>query len=84
MAKKPDSAQTGDDDHHAEQQGDGVEVHRLVGILERQGTGRHHEAGADQRDAGPVDAQTRNSADRERQIAPDEDDDGCGNPAFAA
>jgi hypothetical protein len=28
--------QIGDDDHHAEQQRDGIEVDRLVGILERQ------------------------------------------------
>jgi hypothetical protein len=56
-ARKP---QTGDDDHHAEQQRDGIEVHRLVGILERQGARCDHEAGADQGDAGPVDAQAGN------------------------
>ena len=43
-ARKP---QTGNDDHHAEQQRDGIEVYRLVRIFERQGARCDHEAGAD-------------------------------------
>ena len=80
-ARKP---QTGDDDHHAEQQRDGIEVYRLVGILERQGARCDHEAGADQGDAGPVDAQAGNPADREREIASDKDDAGRDAPAILA
>ncbi len=80
-ARKP---QTGDDDHHAEQQRDGIEVHRLVGILERKRARCDHEAGADQRDAGPVDAQAGNPADREREIASDKDDAGRDAPAIHA
>ena len=80
-ARKP---QIGDDDHHAEQQRDGIEVDRLVGILERQGARCDHEAGADQGDAGPVDAQAGNPADREREIASDEDDAGRDAPSLPA
>jgi hypothetical protein len=51
-ARKP---QVGDDDHHAEQQRDGIEVYGLVGILERQGARCHHETCAYQGDAVPID-----------------------------
>ena len=44
-ARKP---QVGDDDHHAQQQRDAIEVFRLVGILERQGARCDHEASAHQ------------------------------------
>ena len=74
--EKAGKPQVGDDDHHAEQQRDGVEVDGLVGILERQRARCDHEAGAHQRDAGPVDAQARNPAEREREIASGKDDAG--------
>jgi hypothetical protein len=67
-------------DHHAEQQRDGIEVNRLIGIFERQGPRRDHEAGADQGDAGSVDAQARNSANRECKIASDKYDAGRNAP----
>ena len=80
-ARKP---QTRDDDHHAEQQRDGIEVYCLVGILKRQGARCDHEAGADQGNAGPVDAEARNSADRKREIASEKDDAGRDAPTFPA
>jgi hypothetical protein len=80
-ARKP---QVGDDDHHAKQQRDGIEVHRLVGILERQGARCDHEPGADQGDAGPVDAQAGYPAEREREIASGKDDAGRKAPTLPA
>ena len=68
-------AQIGDHDHHAEQQRDGAEIDRLVRFLQRHDAGGHHQAGADQRDAGAVDRQPRHLADRQRQIAGGEDAD---------
>jgi hypothetical protein len=69
-ARKP---QAGDDNHHAEQQGDRVAVHRLVGAFERRRSGGDHEARPDQGDAGPIDAQAGNPADGECEIAANED-----------
>ena len=61
-----------------------VEVDRLVGVFERQRARCDHEAGADQGDAGPVDAQAGNPADREREIASDKDDAGGDATALPA
>jgi hypothetical protein len=69
-------------DQNCDKAGDGVEVHRLVGIFKRQGAGRDHEAESYQGDAGTVDAQAGNSADREREIACCKDDAGRDAPAF--
>ena len=76
--------QAGDDDHHAEQQRDRIEVDRLVGVFERQGARCDHQAGADQRDAGPVDVHAGHPADRERQIASDKDGHGRDAPDVPA
>ena len=48
-----------DHDHHAEQQHDGVQVDRAVGLIQRQNVGSDHQARADDRRAGAVDAKTR-------------------------
>ena len=52
--------------------------------LERQGARCDHEAGANHGDAGPIDAQAGNPADREREIVSDKDDAGRDAPAFSA
>jgi len=44
----------------------------------------YHEAGADQGNASPVDAQAGNSANREREIASDKDHAGRDTPALPA
>ena len=77
IAKKPDRRRLATTIIMPSKQGERVEVDRLVGILKRQRARCDHQAGTDQSDAGPVDAQARNPADRERQITSDEDDDGC-------
>jgi hypothetical protein len=59
-----------------------IEIRRLVGVLERQGARCNHEAGADQGNAGSIDAQARDPADREREIASDKDDAGRDAPPF--
>ena len=69
-------AQIGDDDHHAEQKGDGVEVDRAIGLLQRDDVQPHHQAGADQRRAGAVQLVAGQFADRDNEIGRDEDDDG--------
>ena len=55
----------------------------LLGILERQGARCDHEPGADQGDAGSVDAQAGNPAERKREIASGKDDAGCNAPTLA-
>ena len=82
--KEAREPQTGDDDHHAEQKRDGIEIDCLVGIFDRQGTRRDHEPGADQRDAGPIDAQAGNPTDRKREIASGKDDAGRDAPSLTA
>ena len=49
-------AQIGDEDHHAEQQRDGVEIDGAIGLLEAEAAARHHQTGADQRGAGAVES----------------------------
>jgi len=74
--------QTGNDNHHAEQQCDCIEVHRLIGILERQGTRCDHEAGAYQGDTSPIDTQAGYSAYCQRQITTDKDNGSCDCPTL--
>ncbi len=68
--------------HHAEQQGERVEVDRLVGLLQRSAS--DHQTGADQRRAGAIDRQARVPANREGEVARREDrshdDPFCGSP----
>ena len=54
-----------------------------VGVVERQRARHHHQAGADQRDAGAVDGEERDLAERQRQIAGREHDGGGERAGFA-
>jgi hypothetical protein len=61
-------------DHHAEQEDDGVEVDGAVGFVERQRIDGHHEAGADDGRTGAIHAKAGQAADREHQVGQDKDD----------
>ena len=71
--KESGEAQIGDDDHHAEQQRDGVEIDGPVGGIERQYAEPDHQARAEQRGAGAVEAKARQLADGDDQIGRRED-----------
>ena len=53
--EKPRDPQLRDNDHHAQQKRDGVEIDGLEGLLEAQSPERDHQACADKRDAGTID-----------------------------
>jgi hypothetical protein len=53
--EKPRDPQLRDNDHHAQQKRDGVEIDGFEGFLEAQSPERDHQACADKRDAGTVD-----------------------------
>jgi hypothetical protein len=55
-------AEIGDHDHRPEQQGERVEVDRLVGILEGKRATGDHQRGANQRHARAIDRQARDPA----------------------
>jgi hypothetical protein len=80
LRKKTGEAEIGHHDYHAEQQGERVEVDRLVGLLERQRSAGDHQTGADQRHAGAINRHARHSADREGEITRREDR-GRGDPS---
>ena len=65
--------QIGDDDHHAQQQDDRVEVDCLGDFVERQRADRHHQARADQGGAGAVEPEAGQPADGQHQISHRED-----------
>jgi hypothetical protein len=56
-----------------EQQGERVEVDRLIGFRERQRAAGNHQTGADQRHTRAIDRQTRDPADGEREVTCHED-----------
>ena len=68
--------QMGDQDHHAEQQGDGVEVDGAVGLVEAERARRHHQARPQQRRAGAVEPQPRRAAKGDDEICRGEDEGG--------
>ena len=72
-AEEAGKAQIGDDDHHAEQQGDGVEIDGAIGLVEAQGANADHQARAEQRAAGAVEPIIGQLADREHEIGRRED-----------
>jgi hypothetical protein len=74
--KESGEAQIGDEDHHAKQQGDGVEVDGAIRLLEAEAAARHHQAGTNQRRAGAVEAQPRQSAERDHDIGGGKDEGG--------
>ena len=72
--------QVGDHDHHPEQEGDGVDVDGPIGRRQGHGARSHHQAGADQRDARPVDGEARHPADRQGKVARGENPAGGDAP----
>jgi len=68
--------QMADDDHHAEEQDQGVEVDGCYRALEADRSADDHERGANNCHAGPVEAQERDAAGRDRRVGGDEDE-GC-------
>ncbi len=71
--KEAGQAKIGDHDHHPQQQGERVEVDRLVSILKGQRAAGDHQTGANQRRARAIDRQARDPADGQSQIARHED-----------
>ena len=74
--KKAGKAQVGDDDHHAEQQRDRVEIDRAIGVIERDDAKSDHQARAEERRAGAVEPVARQLADGHDQIGRREYGDG--------
>ena len=70
--------QMGDDDHHAEEQDDGVKVDGSYRSVEANAAGDDHESGADDRDARAIESQERHVAGGDRRIRGDEDECGDG------
>jgi hypothetical protein len=81
-------AQIGDDDHHAEQQCNGIEVDGAIGLLEAERAARHHQTGAHQCRPGAVEPEPRQAADGDDHIGGGEDEEGehgfPGRPWHAA
>ncbi len=71
-------------DHHADQQHDGVEIDGAVGVLQAQDAETDHEARADERGARPVDAQPRQPAEGNHRIGAEKDDERGDHQAFRA
>ncbi len=67
--------QVGDHDHHAKEKCDRSQVDRGEGVLKADGADRHHETGAEQRRAGPVDAVAGDAADGDDGVGGEEDED---------
>jgi hypothetical protein len=61
-----------DDDHHAEQQRDRIEVDGTVGILQTQRADRDHRRAAQKGDSGAIEAQAGDPADRDAAIGEDQ------------
>jgi hypothetical protein len=76
-------AQVGDDNHHAEQKRDGVEIDRPISLIERDDAHSDHEAGADERRAGAVELITGKLADGDDEISREKNDNGRGRSSAA-
>ena len=77
QAEEAADPQVGHDDHHAEQERDGVEIDRTVSLLRSQHADAQHEAATEQRRAGAIDAINGNLADRDDRVSRDEDCHRC-------
>jgi hypothetical protein len=64
-SKNPETRNLRDNDHHAQQKRDGVEIDGFEGFLEAQSPERDHQACADKRDAGTVDPSSARGAKSE-------------------
>ena len=74
--KKARQPEVGDDDHHAEQEGDRVEVDGLVSVAERNGAASDHQGRAEERCPGPVELKAGQLANRDHDVGGSEDDNG--------
>ena len=61
--EKSGDAEVRDDDHHAEEKHDGIEIDRSEGLVEGEDVRGDHEAGADDGGSGAIDAKARHAAD---------------------
>jgi hypothetical protein len=68
QVEEPGQPEVRRDDHHAEQEHQRVGVDGSDRLLPGQHPGDHHDGRADDRHAGPVDAEAREVAEREAQI----------------
>jgi hypothetical protein len=78
-AEEAREAQVGSHDHHAEEEHQGVGVHRGHGALPRQNAGDHDERATDDGEAGAIHAEERQPAERQAQVGADERDQ-CDQP----
>ena len=76
--EKAGQPQVGDDDHHAEQQRDGVEIDRARHLVDVEAAERQHQAGTDQRRAGAVEPETGQPADCDDDVGDGKDLDDRG------
>ena len=75
--KKPGKPNVRNDDHHPEQERDGIDIDGPVCIVERQQAGRQHQARAQKGRARPIHMRAGKLADGDDQIGPHEDENGC-------
>ncbi len=73
--EKARKTQIADHDHHAEQQGDRVEVDRPQRPVERQRAEAHHQARAEERRPGPVQVKSRQFPEGDDDIGRGKDQD---------
>jgi len=70
QGKETAQPQIRDDDHHPEQEDDGVPIDGPVGLFQREYIRRDHEARADNGGPGPVYPEAWEPADRDNHISP--------------
>ena len=75
-------AQIRDDEHHRKQEHDRGEVDRLKRLLRSDNAKGHHQHRADDRGAGTVDLHPRKLAEREDEIAAEENQVGGEDPCL--
>ena len=75
--KKPGKPNVRNDDHHPEQERDGIDIDGPVCIVERQQSGRQHQACAQKGRARPIHMRAGKLADGDDCIGTNEDEDGC-------
>ena len=74
--KESAQAQIRHDDHHSEEQSNGIEVDGSAGFFERQHAEPDHQAGAQQRRARAINVIARQLAGCDKQIGQNKDDKG--------
>ena len=74
--KKPRQPQVRNDDHHAKQECERVEVDRAISLLRRNCADRHHQRRASERNAGAIKPEPGNASERNARISQKKDNDG--------